>query len=198
MIDDLDRTLELLISQDLPPALAEQLTISFASPKEDLTGVTLPALDLFLYDVHENRELRSNEWQVNRQSDGTTSRQRSPVRVDCSYLATAWPSGTSTNPTQDEHHILGEVMRVLLRHPIIPDEILQGTLVRQEPSLPTISLHSGRLQSPGEFWQAMIGTTPKASLHYTVTISVDAQRSMDLDPSVTDKLLKFKQSTAEA
>lgn len=198
MIKDLDKTLEVLLSLELPPELAAQVMISFATPDENFgTEVTFPAIDLFLYDVHENRELRSNEWLVDRQSDGTTIKQRSPVRVDCSYLVTAWPSTGAPNPVQDEHRMLSEVMRVLLRHPIIPDEILQGSLVGQEPSLPTITLQQGRLQSVGEFWQALKGT-PKAVLHYTVTISVDAQKPVVLDSSVTDKLLKFEQGTAGA
>ncbi|HAA02882.1 MAG TPA: DUF4255 domain-containing protein, partial [Syntrophobacteraceae bacterium] len=55
MIDDLDRTLELLLKQDLPPTLVKQLTISFAVPDDQFPpqSVTLPAIDLFLYDVRE-------------------------------------------------------------------------------------------------------------------------------------------------
>jgi hypothetical protein len=86
-------------------------------------------------------------------------------------------------------------MRVLLQHPTLPAQVLQGELVDQQPPLPTISLHSGRLQSPGEFWQAL-GGKPKAGFHYTVTIGIDAQVSADIGVPVTDKLLKFEQHQA--
>ena len=166
MIHDLDRTLEVLLTRELPTELANQVTISFATPDDQFppTSVTLQAIDLFLYDVRENRELRSNEWLVERRSNGTTTRQP-PCTVDCSYFITAWPSINAPNAAQDEHRLLGEVMRVLLRHSTLPEAVLQGSLAGQEPPLPTSILHPGRLQSLGEFWQALGETQGRAQLH---------------------------------
>jgi hypothetical protein len=194
MINDLDKSLEELLKRELPPDLVKQVTISFAAPDDQFppTSVTLPAVDLFLYDVRENRELRSNEWSLQRQGDGTVTKKHAPVRVDCSYLITAWASESSTTPAQDEHHLLGEVMRVLLRYPTLPDGVLQGDLKGQEPPLPTSTLQPGRLQSLGEFWQAL-GGKPKAALNYTVTIGVDAYRPVEAGPAVTEAVIKFKQ-----
>ncbi|MBW2690249.1 MAG: DUF4255 domain-containing protein, partial [Deltaproteobacteria bacterium] len=72
MIHDLDKTIEELLKQDLPQELVSQVTISFATPDDSFppTSVTLPAIDLFLYDVRENQDLRSNEWTVERHSSG--------------------------------------------------------------------------------------------------------------------------------
>jgi hypothetical protein len=147
--------------------------------------VTLPAIDLFLYDMRENRDLRSVEWDVERRLDGTTMRPP-PVRVDCSYLVTAWPSESSTSRAQDEHRMLGEVMRVLLRHPVLPAAVLQGELEGQLPALPAATLQPGRLQSVAEFWQAL-GGKPKAALNYTVTIAVAPVEPFELGPPVVDK-----------
>ena len=173
MIHDLDSTLRALLLRDLPPVLAEQVAISFDTPDDQFppTSVTLPAIDLFLYDVRENLELRSNDWSMKRRGDGTARRQRPPVRVDCSYLVTAWPSESAPSPAQDEHRLLGEVMIVLLRYPKLPDDLLQGGLQNQELPLPAAALQPGRLQSLGEFWQAL-GGKPKSALNYTVTIAV--------------------------
>lgn len=198
MIHDLDKTVEELLAQELPPELVSQVTISFATPDDQFppTSVTLPAIDLFLYDVRENRELRNNEWIVERQSNGTATKKRSPVRVECSYLVTAWPSESAPNPAQDEHHLLGEVMKVLLRHSTIPAAVLQGSLKGQEPPLPAITLQPGRLQSLGEFWQAL-GGKPKAALNYTVTIGVEVHKAVESGPPVIDKRLKFKSGPEE-
>ena len=108
MIHDLDKTLEELLKQDLPSELVSQVTISFATPDDQFppTSVTLPAIDIFLYDVRENRDLRSNEWTVELHSNGMATQKRPPVRVECSYLITAWPSESAPNPAQDEHHTL--------------------------------------------------------------------------------------------
>lgn len=188
MIDDLDKTLEELLRQELPQNLVEQVTISFATPDDQFppTSVTLPAIDLFLYDVRENRQLRTNEWQMERRSDGTVTKQRPPVRVECSYMITAWASESSTTPPQDEHYMLGEVIKALLRHPTIPAEVLQGSLQGQEPPLPAISLQPSRLEMVGQFWQALGGKL-KVALNYMVTIGVEPHKPVDAGPPVTDK-----------
>ena len=192
MINDLDKTLATLLQRDLPTDLAEQVQISFATPDDQFPpqAVTLPAIDLFLYDVRENLGLRSNEVYIERRSDGKATQIRAPARVDFSYLITAWPSDSVPDPAEDEHRLLGEVMRVLLRHRTIPEEVLQGVLKEQEPALPVSSLQPGRLQSLGEFWQAL-GGKPKAALNYQVTLSVEVSAPTEVD-LVTDKLIKIR------
>jgi hypothetical protein len=199
MIDDLDKSLEVLLKRELPAWLVDQVAISFATPDDQFppTTVTLPAIDLFLYDVRENRDLRSNEWLVERHNDGSVTRQRTPTRVECSYLITAWANTNSNTPAQEEHRMLGAVMQALLRHPTLPDAVLQGTLKGQQPALPTTSLQSGRLQSPADFWQAL-GGKPKAALHCTVTISVAAHKPIAAGPAVTDKVIRIKQGLEES
>jgi hypothetical protein len=192
MIDDLDKTIAALLRRELPPSLAQQVQISFATPDDQFPpqSVTLPAIDLFLYDVRENLELRSNEVYVEPHSNGTATRTRAPVRVDFSYLVTAWPSQSVPDPAQDEHRLLGEVMRALLRHRTIPEEVLQGVLVGQAPPLPASTLQPSRLQSLGEFWQAL-GGKPKAALSYSVTLSVDVSVPEEV-LLVTEKVLKIR------
>jgi Pvc16 N-terminal domain len=175
MLDDLDRTLEELLRRELSPSFVSPeaptpVTISFATPDQEFTrNVNLPTIDLFLYDVRENLELRNSNWTVNRQSNGTALKQRPPVRVDCSYLITVWAKEHSDVRT--EHRLLGEVMRVLLRYPKIPAVMMQGSLREQEPLPRALTLRPPQLQSLGEFWQAM-GGRPKPALNYTVTIAV--------------------------
>ena len=192
MIDDLDRTVEELLKRELSPALVEQVAISFAAPDSEFppSSVTLPAVDLFLYDVRENLELRRTGWIVEHNGDGTATKRQAPVRVDCSYLITAWASESSTSRSLDEHRLLSEVMKVLIRHPMIPEVLLQGSLKGQEPPLPSSTLQPGRLQSVAEFWQAL-GGKPKAALNYTVTIGVVADRALETEKPVTEKTLKF-------
>ncbi|ETX07720.1 MAG: hypothetical protein ETSY2_09605 [Candidatus Entotheonella gemina] len=186
MFQDLDATLAALIASELS---LPNVAVSFATPDDQFppSGVSLPAVDLFLYDVQENLELRRAEWIVEQHDDGAASRRRPPVHVNCSYLVTAWPSDSSPNPSQDEHRLLGEVMKVLLRHSRLPDNMLQGELAGQEPPLRAKVLRESHLQSLGEFWQAM-GGKPKPTLHYTVTISVDISTPEELGVVVSEKV----------
>jgi hypothetical protein len=191
MIDDLDRTLAALLARDLPAGLVEQVTVTFVAPNDQFPppSVALPAVDLFLYDVRENRELRRADPRVERQG-GVVTRTRPPVRVDCSYLVTVWASDSSTTPAYDEHRLLGEVMRVLLRYPTLPEAVLQGSLQDQELPLPTTTMQSGHLQNLAEFWQAL-GGRARAALNYTVTLAVPVAEPVDLGPPVTERRLEM-------
>jgi hypothetical protein len=190
MIDDLDKSVEELLKRELPPSLVGQVAISFAAPDSEFppASVTLPAVDLFLYDIRENLELRQPGWVIERRDDGTAMKQLRPVRVDCSYLVTAWSSEGSTTRALDEHRILSEVMLVLVRHPMLPDAVLQGRLKGQDP--PTSALQPGRLQSVGELWQAL-GGKPKAALNYTVTVGITPQTPIETERPVIQKELKL-------
>jgi hypothetical protein len=185
LFDDLDATLAALLERELP---VENVTISFAAPDDQFppSGVNLPAIAFFLYDIRENRELRADRFALDRRDDGMVTRVRTPVRVDCSYLITAWPGEGAPDPAADEHRLLGEVMKVLLRHPRIPEEHLQGELIGQEPPVSTRFLAESQLHSLGEFWQAM-GGKPKATLQYGVTVGLDIFEPVDVGPEVTQE-----------
>ncbi len=192
MINDLDETLSQLLKRELPKGLAEQVQVSFSAPDDQFPppSVSLPAIDLFLYDIRENLDLRSNDVYVERKGDGTAIRTMAPTRIDASYLITAWPSQSVSDPSEDEHRLLGEVILALLRYRTIPEDALQGSLVSQTLPLPVTTLQPGRLQSLGEFWQAL-GGKPKAALNYTVTFSVEVSKPETVG-LVTEKILKFQ------
>jgi len=192
LLHELDQTLAALLKRELPGR--DQITVSFAAP-DDQFSVKPPAVDLFLYDVRENVELRSNDEVVERQTDWTSIRYRPPVRVDASYLITAWPGGGSgqSDASEDEHMLLSAVMRVLLRFPKLPRELLNGSLARQDWPLPVSTLQPGRLQSLGEFWQAL-GGKPKAALNYTVTLPVDVSEP-ETQPLVIDREIRMRLDT---
>ncbi len=175
MLQDLDSTLKLLLEREipvLPSSRGTKVFISFDTPYQGAIEEK-PAINCFLYDVRENLELRDSSWLVERQSNGKALKKRPPARVDCSYLITAWP--TKEDHIKVEHELLGEVMKVLLRHRKIPETYVADEFEGQKVPLRLISLRPSNLQSFGEFWQAMggkDGTKPKVVLHCTVTISV--------------------------
>lgn len=197
MINDLDSTLRTLLKRELPASLASQVAISFDPPDDQFPpqSISLPAIDLFLYDVRENHDLRSNEWSVSRDSNGTARQSLPPVRVDCSYLITAWPNKGSPTPAEDEHRLLGAAIKVLLRFADLPADVLQGELRDEALPLPTSVLQPGQLQSLGEFWQAL-GGKPKAALNYTITIAVQPFEAVTV-PLVTASDTELKPKDRE-
>lgn len=173
MFQDVDATLKKLLELELQPA-AGGFSISFATPDAQFppTSVTLPAINLFLYEIQENRELHRSDWTAERLPNGSVIKRPPPTRIDCSYLITVWPSSSAPDPASDEHSLLGQVTRALLRYRILPDEVLQGSLQGQEPPVRAIALQPTQLNGIGQFWQAM-GGRPKVGINYTLTITME-------------------------
>jgi Pvc16 N-terminal domain/Carboxypeptidase regulatory-like domain len=168
MIRDLSESLQALLTQPgLPPELAGA-QISFDRPTEPFNP-TSTTVDLFLYDVGENTELRSNE-PVVRRRDHDAMVERPPLRLDCRYLITAWPVGGADLALQ-EHRLLGQVLQLLCRFPTIPPGFLHGALVDQQPPLPMVTAQVDGPENPAEFWTA-VGNRLRPAVTTTVTISV--------------------------
>jgi Pvc16 N-terminal domain len=193
VIDDVDLSIAALLEHELPPEILTQAAITFATPDDSFppAAISLPAIDLFLYDMRENRDLRSAEWSVELDEHRTgLTRERPPVRIDCTYLVTAWPSESSMTPALDEHHLLGATLTALLRHPVLPEAVRQGVLARAAGEVPTTMLHQGQVGDMSNFWQAL-GGRPRAAFGYTVTIAVQAFDLLPAGKPVRDKQIGF-------
>lgn len=81
-------------------------------------------LNIYLYEIRENRSFRRAEWDPITLPDRTIVWSEPPVYLDCHYLISAWSAtedGEMTSPVLDEHQTLAEAMRVLLRNPdVVP------------------------------------------------------------------------------
>jgi hypothetical protein len=171
MIDDLSLTLKAVLKDPTFATAFPELTaadVVFDRPVEPFTP-SRTTIDLFLYDLRENLELRSNEYTVDIVGNQTLTHPAA-LRLACSYLVTAWPVGGAELALQ-EHRLLTQVLRVLSRYPMIPASFLKGSLVSQDPPLPMVALHPDALKNLAEFWSSL-GSKIKASLTVTVTISV--------------------------
>ncbi len=172
MINDLSETLRAILddpklSTAFPELVAAQVV--FDRPTEQFNP-SQTTINLFLYDVREDMELRSSEPIVERQN-GTAVIKRPPLRVACSYLLTVWAVGGGELPLQ-EQKILSQALMVLSRYPTIPAAFLKGGLAGQEPPLPMMTSRSDGLKNPSEFWTA-IGNKLRASITIVVTIGLE-------------------------
>lgn len=173
MIRDLDETIEqLLITRAPAGSELAGADISFDLPDADWrAGLETLTVNCYLYDIRENFELRTVEPPVQRSADGSRAiRRQPPVRIDCAYCITAWSPATDES-VLEEHRLLGQVLRVLLRHRTVPADVLQGSLTDQIPPYPTLIASPDGVKNPPEFWGAL-DQQLKPSLNYVLTLAV--------------------------
>jgi len=181
VIQDVDDTLKELLVQKVPIDLSG-IDIRFEMPnKEWSAGISKPTINVFLYDVRENLELRSNQRFLTR-ADTTGTRSRAPVRVDLSYLITVW-----TTDVSDEHQLLGRILTTLLRFPLLPAEVLKGVLQTQSLPLHAWIAQPERLPNPWEFWGHM-DHGMKAGLHFVLTTSLQPYQDENVQLATTTVL----------
>jgi hypothetical protein len=194
MIRDLSVTLQAILSDPSLAASFPELSkalIAFDRPDDGFKPAQT-MVDLFLFDVRENMELRSNEPKIERMNGQATIHQ-APMRVACTYLITAWPVGGPDLALQ-EQRLLTQVLQVLSTYPRIPASFLKGALIGQEPPLPMMATHPDELKNPAEFWTA-IGNKMRASVTVTVTISMQVFAPVTA-PVTRTGLLRFGERTA--
>lgn len=191
MFQDLDTTLKAMLSDAAAPADVRNADISFVTPDKDYKP-TQATLNLFLHDVAENRLLRDNA--PVRELAGTTySVRQPPLRLDCTYLATAWSANTAGLKTQDEHRLLGLALTWLSRFPVVEDRFLQGTLKTPPQPYPlAVSIAQVREgQSMGQFWSAL-GVPPRPAFSVTVTVAATTSDTVDTYPAVQEVVVNSK------
>jgi hypothetical protein len=185
MINDLDETLKQFLVQKagLEPA---EVDISFDIPTRDWsTPVTRPTVNLYLYDLRENRQLRETYWDDEPGETGRINLKRRPLRIDLSYMITCWTSGT-----EDQHRLLWRVMEAFFRYSPLPEDVLQGDLrslihpVRTEVAQP-----DGVLKNVSDFWGALENQL-RPSVALVVTLDLDLEQ-IETHPLVLARALKF-------
>lgn len=183
MFHDLDATLRTVLADDAAPTELRNAEVSFETPDKDFKPAQA-TVNLFLYEVQENRELHDNTRVLNRVGDHYVS-QPPPLRMDCTYLVTAWSPKAGGLKAEEEHRLLALALLWLSRFPVIQDSFLQGSLKNppQLYPLPTMVAQMKADQSMGQFWNAL-GIAPRPAFSLTATIGMQPFDQMDQYPVV--------------
>lgn len=162
------------------------------------------ALNVYLFDMRENRKLHTNERTREIQS-GVATDTPAPRRVDCHYLITAWSPAivsAGTEPTLDEHELLFEVTETLMNTPLIPSELYPPNSAPllawpenfREMELPVTVLPMEGFPKYAEFWGTMGNVHPwKPAVYLVVTLPIALQKEI-AGPLVTTRITEYRQS----
>ncbi|KGM29693.1 hypothetical protein KS18_02130 [Photorhabdus luminescens] len=150
------------------------IDIRFDLPEINSTPAK-PTVSVFLYDIHEDLQLRSAE--PRSYNPATNSLLSGWVNINYNYLITYWhsnqPSGDASNPDSHPNNQAACVMTAIL-----------NALVnnRQLPKIPAAYTRvippQENLNSLGNFWQAL-GNRPRLSLLYSITAPVKLMNNKD-------------------
>lgn len=172
MIADLDRTIEQIVTAEIPIKNGE-IDVKFDMPKREWSArLSRPTLNFFLYDVRENNILRQPQWEKiahknGHPGNGTVHKKRSPFRIDCYYMITSWAA-----EPQDEHRLLTRCLLALFRHPILPRDRLLGSLREQPYDIQAHLANHDRLTNPAEVWGSLDNEL-RPSISYILTLALD-------------------------
>lgn len=171
MFDDLDATVKALLDDASAPPAVRDADVSFDTPDRDYKPAQA-TLNLFLHEVVENRTLREEGPVTFRTATGFTTRMPY-LRVDCTYLVTAWSNQTGGLKAAAEHQLLGLTLQWLGRFPVIGEPFHRGVLRNPPQPYPlcTVVAQTQEGRSAAEFWSAL-GVTPRPAFPLTVTLTV--------------------------
>jgi hypothetical protein len=195
MIADLDETIRQLLKRELP-IRNNEIEVSFDQPRREWSArLTRPSVNLYLYDLRENNTLRQHQWErlpaSNTIGDRVAHLKRSPMRVDCTYMLTAW-----ANDPEDEHRLLTRCLLALFRFPILPGDRLVGTLQNPTFDIQARLAAHDKLTNPAEVWSAL-DNEMRPSVSYIVTLALDPwQMQIREEPIVRTFTLRSGQSQA--
>src|SRR5712691_9482646 len=182
MIHDVDESLRTLVRRDV--LNGANVDISFEAPSKDWSSRrNTPALNLYLYDIHEDMQRRGVQFEETRDERGNVVERRPPPRqFKLSYLVTAW-----TQRPEDEHRLLSAVLSCFLRHPTIPADALSGTLAQgRHPIMLNIALPPPQDRSISDVWSALGGEL-KPSLDLVVNAPFEIKVGIPAGPPVLEE-----------
>src|SRR5262249_40992836 len=143
-----------------------------------------------LHEIRENRELR-DALPIVDHVDGQFVRRQPPVRVDCTYMVTAWSNQAKELKVAEEHRLLSQALLYLRRSPTIPVRFLADTALANQPfPLPTMVADVEPTKNLAEFWSAL-GTAPRPLFHLVVTLAMDLEIKAREGPAVVMKEIRI-------
>ncbi|CAQ84191.1 MULTISPECIES: DUF4255 domain-containing protein [Photorhabdus] len=166
------------VNNALNDILSQYLTnidIRFDLPEINSIPST-PTVSIFLYDIHEDLQLRSAEPRSYHPT--TSSLLPGWVNINYNYLITYWhssnPSSDSSTPDSQPNNQAAQVMTAILNALVNNRQLpkIPGAYTRVIPP-------QENLNSLGNFWQAL-GNRPRLSLLYSITAPVKLQNIKDV------------------
>lgn len=201
MLNLLDETLRTLLNTGWtapPPKPAFFFTVPNDKWQADVTNNgTSMRLNIYLYEVRENRDWRRPELDPIDLPNNTVSFSRPPVYLDCHYLISAWSPTEDTElltPVEDEHATLAATLKLLYNNPIVTPATLGvpgGGPVFQQAQLAFTVAPPEAPRVLNDFWSTM-----KLPWRPAIQLIVTAPLDLMVDEPPAPRMITFTQRYA--
>ena len=169
------------LSRAVREAVGAEVAVVLEAPTRDWAAKrTGPAVDLYLYDVHEVVG-RRQAGRVPVRDGSRVTGVRGPQRsYALSYLLTCW----TTRP-EDEHALLSACLLGLLRHDVLPADWLASDLLAGSACELDVAQPPATDRKSPDLWSALGGEL-KPSLDLRVTVALDVSAVQAVGDPVTE------------
>ncbi len=195
------------------PGFTQDAQVRFQPPdgslRTDVVNLNRRVLCVYLVDLRENRQLRSNERVSRLDASGDLVTEPAPTRVDCHYLITAWSPtqpAPGVEPTVEEHALLYQALALLTRAgPLAPARAYPAGSAKltawperfRRHELPTTVLPPEGFGKLSEFWTTMGTNSPwRPAIYLVVTVPVALLVEV-LGPMVTTTITSYQPTGAD-
>jgi hypothetical protein len=192
VIDEVDEGLRRLLVEGGVGESGVELVFE-APTREWMAKRNAPTVSVFLYDIREDVARRRTGPVEEYDDDGAVVGWRDPPRwFQLTYLVTAW-----TSRPQDEHRLLSEVLRCLIRTEMLAARVLTGSLAELglAVGLEVVGSVGNGGPSASDVWSALDGELrPAVEVRVTAPLRGEFTAA---GPLVTDGLIVRTSASAE-
>lgn len=185
MFGELDEALKQMLLREMQVKPSD-VGIEFTVPNRKWSAkVTRPTLNLFLYDVRENLDLKDTVPFVRPEDERRVTQTKPPLRMDLAYMVTAW-----AGEVFDEHQLLARAAVAFMRNPTVPNDLLEeGVTAVGYPLYLRLLKPDDRVQ-PADLWN-VLDNDLHPFLGLVVTVAVDTLEAWT-GPAVRTKLIRVQ------
>ncbi len=160
--------------------IAPTVTVTLLAPDE---AGAARRVNLFLYRLQEHPQFRNNDFSL--RAGTTATLAAPPLSLKLHYVMTAFAANDPQTGNADAHAILGDAMRVLYEHPVIPDAHLVDDLgqAREQLRVMQVPLDSDEF---GRVWSTF-DVPYRLSAMYEVSV-VQLDQSATTDATLAERV----------
>ncbi len=176
--------------------------INLILPKKewvDSPSTKNPKVNIYLFEIKENLELRENEWQTIHSVNGSVQKKKPDVRIDLFYIMTFYgqtpeSSNAVIGAVEEEQRYLSEVLSIVYNHDYIPQEFFidnEGNPILNVPDIPISVTRPKFLEGEGgvQLWSA-IDQYVKPAIYIKVTIPISLEQQIE-EAMVLSKIFQY-------